>query len=1533
MDSNHSNNIIPVGTYNVHIGYDLLQLLPDYVFKLTPSSYKYVLITDENLFKLYGETIITSFKVKNVNILHYTIPPSESSKSREQKANIEDFMFDNNCNIDTVILALGGGVVGDLAGFVASTYMRGIGYIQIPTSLLAMIDSSIGGKTSINVEKYGKNLLGSFHRPKAVLIDIRFLETLSVRDLCNGMAEAIKMALICDEQLFTFIETSIDKILNKDTKVMIKLIYECVKLKVNIVIQDEKETSGLRSVLNFGHSIGHGIEILLNGKLLHGECVSIGMVLEAELARNKGFLMNSNIVMCRLNNMLKSFHLPTKLPSNLSIHDIVEKMAIDKKNRNGKKQLVILTNIGSVKSSPSYTTSIDDQDLINQLDTNVTLVADNMTSSAGTVYVPGSKSISNRVLILCALGIGVSRIHGLLYSIDTQTMLTCLRQLGVQYYWDKNEILIIHGTGGKLTLTDLSTLYLNNSGTCSRFLTTLCTILPDRTEIILTGDERLKERPIKDLVDTLTQNKNNIEYLNEHGHLPIKISSNGQFRGGEITINGDVSSQYVTSLLLMSPFASKSVVLKLNQAKQIVSKPYIDMTIELMKTQFSIAVDDSEPFSYTIPCTGPYQNPSEIQIEGDASSASYFLAIAAVHPGLTVTVANIGSNSLQGDSQFCRILEMMGCHVTQTETTTTLTGPEQLQAIADEIDMNKMTDTFMTLACVAVFAHGRTRIRNISNQRLKECNRIEAMVTELQKCGISASEVETGLDIEGINNHNIEQSAIIHCYDDHRIAMSFSIVSSRCKNISIDDKCCVDKTYPEFWLQLEKVFGFKVTSPMLILDETVLNTKKNSNIRIFLIGMPCSGKSTIGRFIANKLKYLFIDVDKEIDKEIHGSSIKDYINQNGWQIFRSLELKVFKQIVQKTLLCKEHVVVSCGGGCIETAEVRDELCKQPYVIYINRDLDDIKMDYLKCTSNDRPHLDLNEKLQERKVYYRQCSKYEFCLLKNEQNWRTNEINLLSFIKTIVAKKTQLPISENSFFICLTYKNLLNVDKDRFLSVIHGCDAIELRVDLLESYDIDFIGQQLAYIRKHTHLPIIYTVRSQMNYGTFNNNEVEIFQLLNYGIKFGCEFIDMEANWSKDIKNNWLKTIKNKHSYVIGSLHLKWSVFDFNQLIDKCTHNGQVDIIKIVIDTDNSNSTTDDMLDIFTQLKKSQKQPDEPKRIVFLMGNRGKLTRVLNTFMTPVTHELIPRPAAKGQLTVKQIQDIRHTLGLIESKQFYLFGSPIQRSLSPCIHQTGFDYFYLPYNYERCETNDVTVVQNIMKQSNFGGASVTVPLKQDVYKLFISDTNYSVSDSVKKIGAVNTITKLENGGFYGDNTDWIAIHKLITETLFTKSSVLVIGAGGTARAVLYALEQIEYIQFIYLYNPRTPENAIRLASTYNNQNILPVTKDDINNLKNVCIVINTLPSSINFTLDNLFFEQHSSSAEHRSVLYDVNYIPYETALTKQAKQYNWTIIYGIDMLIEQGLEQFQIWTGKATTVAPIIRQTVLKAYHEVIDHNE
>jgi len=241
----------------------------------------------------------------------------------------------------------------------------------------------------------------------------------------------------------------------------------------------------------------------------------------------------------------------------------------------------------------------------------------------------------------------------------------------------------------------------------------------------------------------------------------------------------------------------------------MVSAPYIEMTIQLMK-QFGITVQKITKTLYKVP-KGIYSNPKEFTVESDASSASYPLAMAAITGG-RVTVSNLGSNSLQGDSQFCKLLQQMGCIIEQTESSTTVQGRVDGELDAVDVDMSSMTDTFMTASVLAALAKGTTKITNIANQRVKESNRIAAMVTELTKCGIKCSELPDGIQIEGNKAADLHD-AHIHCYNDHRIAMSFAVLGCRIPGIIITDKECVDKTYPDFWISIEKNFQLQIESP------------------------------------------------------------------------------------------------------------------------------------------------------------------------------------------------------------------------------------------------------------------------------------------------------------------------------------------------------------------------------------------------------------------------------------------------------------------------------------------------------------------------------------------------------------------------------------------------------------------------------------------------------------------------------------------------------------------------------------------------
>jgi pentafunctional AROM polypeptide len=509
----------------------LAEAFPRRIVALVPAA-RYIVVTDSNVGPLYAATVVEALRrigPVGAVVLSYTVCAGEASKTRETKAVLEDWLLSHQCGRDTCLVALGGGVVGDLTGFVAATFVRGIPYVQVPTSLLAMVDSAIGGKTGVDTPA-GKNMVGAFYQPRAVLIDVDVLQTLPPRELRNGMAEVIKAGAIADADLFTYLETHVEAVLALDRAVLLHVLHRSVAIKADVVVRDERE-GGLRSILNFGHSIGHAIEAELLPTWLHGECVSVGMVLEAQLARGQLNLDTSHIH--RLHSCLQAYELPIALPLGLSIPALLDRMAIDKKNMHGHKHVVMLRAIGCVWSQP-YTRAVTDDALrllfeaavcIQPPDlqpavepkervpaTEVVVMASStgpapgniMVGAVRTITVPGSKSVSNRAVLLAALGHGPCRLHGLLHSEDTQVMLAAVRTLGVGVAWeDDGRVLVVHGRGGRLRVpttaaatTPTTELYLANAGTALRFLTSACLLLPDGDSVVLTGSTRMKERPI-----------------------------------------------------------------------------------------------------------------------------------------------------------------------------------------------------------------------------------------------------------------------------------------------------------------------------------------------------------------------------------------------------------------------------------------------------------------------------------------------------------------------------------------------------------------------------------------------------------------------------------------------------------------------------------------------------------------------------------------------------------------------------------------------------------------------------------------------------------------------------------------------------------------------------------------------------------------------------------------------------------------------------------------------------------------------------
>eukprot|EP00931_Biecheleriopsis_adriatica_P066226 TRINITY_DN40624_c0_g1_i1.p1 TRINITY_DN40624_c0_g1~~TRINITY_DN40624_c0_g1_i1.p1 ORF type:complete len:390 (+),score=82.75 TRINITY_DN40624_c0_g1_i1:54-1223(+) len=345
-----------IGDSKVCIAPGILDEIPERILATGIKTTEIVIVSDETVFGHYGAKLIAAFERAGITakgesgprLLHFAFKPGEPSKTRETKAAVEDFMLANRCTRSAMLVALGGGVVGDLVGFTAATYMRGIPVMQVPTSTMAIIDSSVGGKTAINVPA-GKNMVGAFHQPRIVFADPHMLRTLSPREVAEGLAEAVKMGVIQDVKLFELMEKNSEKIMSLDPQLLQEVLHSAVAHKARIVAIDEKET-GLRATLNYGHTIGHAIEGLVSPQLLHGECVSIGCVWEAELAARLGHLPKEAVG--RIKTCLASYNLPVKCPTGLSLEKIMAKMAVDKKNEGKTIRCTIITSIGTSIDHP-----------------------------------------------------------------------------------------------------------------------------------------------------------------------------------------------------------------------------------------------------------------------------------------------------------------------------------------------------------------------------------------------------------------------------------------------------------------------------------------------------------------------------------------------------------------------------------------------------------------------------------------------------------------------------------------------------------------------------------------------------------------------------------------------------------------------------------------------------------------------------------------------------------------------------------------------------------------------------------------------------------------------------------------------------------------------------------------------------------------------------------------------------------------------------------------------------------------------------
>ncbi|EHJ2436233.1 3-phosphoshikimate 1-carboxyvinyltransferase [Salmonella enterica] len=410
----------------------------------------------------------------------------------------------------------------------------------------------------------------------------------------------------------------------------------------------------------------------------------------------------------------------------------------------------------------------------------------------GAINLPGSKSVSNRALLLAALACGKTVLMNLLDSDDVRHMLNALSALGINYTLSADRTRCdITGNGGPLRASGALELFLGNAGTAMRPLAAALCL--GQNEIVLTGEPRMKERPIGHLVDSLRQGGANIDYLEQENYPPLRLR--GGFTGGDIEVDGSVSSQFLTALLMTAPLAPEDTIIRVKG--ELVSKPYIDITLNLMKT-FGVEITNHHYQQFVVKGGQQYHSPGRYLVEGDASSASYFLAAGAIKGG-TVKVTGIGRKSMQGDIRFADVLEKMGATITWGDDFIACTRGE-LHAI--DMDMNHIPDAAMTIATTALFAKGTTTLRNIYNWRVKETDRLFAMATELRKVG---AEVEEGHDYIRITPPAKLHHADIGTYNDHRMAMCFSLVALSDTPVTILDPKCTAKTFPDYFEQLARM--------------------------------------------------------------------------------------------------------------------------------------------------------------------------------------------------------------------------------------------------------------------------------------------------------------------------------------------------------------------------------------------------------------------------------------------------------------------------------------------------------------------------------------------------------------------------------------------------------------------------------------------------------------------------------------------------------------------------------------------------------
>ncbi len=822
------------GSYDVVVGRGLLPQAGERVRAAVPGTDDAVLlVTDSNLGPLYLPVVQASLEKAGFRVSCATIPAGEESKRLANYAVLQEVAAQAGLTRASTVVALGGGVVGDLAGFVAATYMRGCHLVQLSTSLLAMVDSSVGGKTAVDLPE-GKNLTGAFYQPDLVLCDLDCLATLPPLFASDGTGEVVKYAVMADPELFGWLQAPVA---GQEERVVAR----CVAIKRDVVQADERE-GGLRKLLNLGHTVGHAIELLGDYRIPHGHAVAAGMAVMVRACAAKGWCAPEDAA--AVEAMLRVHGLPTgtsRTPAELCAAALR-----DKKRTGDRIDAVVVRAIGRCEVRSLSLAEFAELVELGCAAVDVvyaegekpaaspalSLVLDGTQPAtavvepghlAGSVAAISSKSAAHRLLICAALADAPTRVVCGTTSQDIEATCDCLRALGASVERDGDIVSVTpipHGSGA--TQGRAPWLNCGESGSTLRFMLPVACALGGPH--LFLGAGRLPERPLEPLRTRLMEHGCTIAPA---GMWPL--AAWGQLEGGVFDLPGNVSSQYVTGLLLALPLLPEGGCVRLHGVVE--SRPYIDMTLAALRT-FGVEVDEREDLVgseadggesrercavFSVPAGSAYRSPGTVAVEGDWSNAAFWLCAGALSP-VPVTVTGLDLGTDQGDLAVLDVLGDFGTSVRvhPGEGWATVCGRdletgELCTLRGTVIDARQVPDLIPVLSMVAACAKGETRVENAGRLRIKESDRLQTTAGLLRAFGVPVEELPDGLVIQGGGSGSFDPclaGCSVSSCGDHRIAMAAAVAAGRASGpVRIEGAQAVAKSYPGFFGDLSLLGG------------------------------------------------------------------------------------------------------------------------------------------------------------------------------------------------------------------------------------------------------------------------------------------------------------------------------------------------------------------------------------------------------------------------------------------------------------------------------------------------------------------------------------------------------------------------------------------------------------------------------------------------------------------------------------------------------------------------------------------------------